>query len=78
MLKTSACAGPAPDRLDELAAFFVANVSGRRTDHARDRVLLHVLRHVEPHQRPLVIEQELGQRARRLGLAHTGGAEEDE
>ena len=28
--------------------------------------------------RPLVVEQELGERARRLGLAHAGGAEEDE
>ena len=31
-----------------------------------------------PHHRALVVEQELGERARRLGLAHAGGAEEDE
>jgi hypothetical protein len=41
-------------------------------------VLLHVLRHVDLDHRVLVAEQELGERARELGLADAGRAEEDE
>ena len=69
---------PPPNRFRQLAPFLVADVSRRRADHARDRVLLHVLRHVEPHERPLVVEQELGQRPRRLSLADARWTEEDE
>ena len=64
--------------LGELAALFVAHVSGRRTDQLGDRVLLHVLRHVEAHQALLAAEQEAGQRARDFGLADAGGAQEQE
>src|SRR6478609_372669 len=49
----------------------------RRADEPRHRVLLHVLRHIDPHHRALVVEQELRERPRRLGLAHAGGAEEN-
>ena len=41
-------------------------------------MLLHVLRHVDLDHRVLVAEQELGERARELGLPHAGRAEEDE
>ena len=69
---------PAPHRLGQLPALVVADVAGRRADEARDGVLLHVLRHVEPHDRALVVEHELGERLRELGLADAGRAEEDE
>src|SRR2546422_6116600 len=59
---------PAPDRFRQLATLFVADVSRRRANQSRDSVPLHVLRHVDPHQRALVIEQELGQRFRGLGF----------
>ena len=62
----------------ELAALLVADVARRRADQARDRVLLHVLAHVDAHHRVLVVEQELGERARGLGLADAGRAQEDE
>ena len=39
---------------------------------------LLVLAHVEPHHRVLVVEHELGERARELRLPHAGRAEEDE
>ena len=68
----------AAHRLGELTALFVADVAGRRADEARHGVLLHVLRHVDAHHRPLVVEQELGERARELGLADAGRAEEQE
>ena len=69
---------PAAHRLGELAALLVAHVAGRRADQPRDGVLLHVLAHVEPHHGLLVVEEELGQRPRQLGLADAGRAEEHE
>ena len=44
----------------------------------RDGVLLLVLGHVDPDHRLLVVEQELGERPRQLGLADAGRAEEHE
>jgi hypothetical protein len=41
-------------------------------------MLFHVFRHVHPDQRGFIVEQELGQGLGQLGLADTGGAEEDE
>ena len=87
--KTSGCAfstssssttqyGPPPHRLGELPALLVADVAGRRADQARDRVLLAVLAHVDADHRPLVVEQELGQRLGQLGLADAGRPEEQE
>ena len=87
--KTSLCAfsissrriteyGPPAHGFGQLAAFLVADVAGRRADQPRDRVPLLVLRHVEPDHRALVVEHELGQRPRQLGLADAGRAEEDE
>ena len=68
----------AADLLGELAALFVADVSGRGTEQPRDGVLLHELGHVELDQRVLVAEQELRQRLGQLGLTDTGRAGEDE
>ena len=65
---------PPADRLGELAALVVADVARRRADQPRDRVLLHVLAHVDADHRPLVVEQELGERARQLRLPDAGGA----
>ena len=70
--------GAAADGLGELASLLVADVARGRADHARHGVLLHVLGHVEPYQRLLVVEQELGQRPCGLGLPHAGGTEENE
>ena len=67
-----------PDCLGELPTLFVPHVSGRRTDESSDRVLLHVLGHVDAHHRLLVVEQELREGARRLRLADAGGSEENE
>ena len=69
---------PAAHRLGELAALFVSDVARRRADQPRDGVLLHVLGHVDAHHRVLVVEQEFGERARRLRLSDAGRSEEDE
>ena len=66
--------GPAPHRFGERAAFFVADIARRRADQPRDRVLLHVFRHVDADQRILVVEQIFGQRLGQLGLADAGRA----
>ena len=68
---------PPAHGLRELPALLEADVARRRADEARHGVLLHVLRHVEPHHRLLVVEQELGQGAGRLRLPHARGPEED-
>ena len=70
--------GPPAYRLGQGAAFLVAHITGRGADQARDRMLLHVLRHVDADERALVVEQEFGQRLRELGLADAGRAEEHE
>ena len=67
-----------PHRLGELAALLEADVARRRADEPGDGVLLHVLGHVDPDHRPLVVEQELGERPRELGLADAGRAQEQE
>ena len=53
---------PAADFFGELATFFVADIARRSADQAADVVLLHVLAHVDLHERVLVAEHELGQR----------------
>ncbi len=64
--------------LCELSTLLVAHVSRGRANEPRYRVPLLVLRHVHPHHRVFVVEQELRKRLRKLGLAHSGGAEEHE
>ena len=70
--------GASPHGLGELATLFVANVSRRRTNQARHRVFLAVLRHVDAHNRTLIIEEQFGKRLREFGFAHASGAEEHE
>src|SRR5438093_9826064 len=77
-IKKNDAVWPPPDRLAELAAFFVTDIAGRRADQARDGVLFHVLAHVDADHRVLVIEQEFRQRTGGLGLADTRRTEEDE
>src|SRR2546422_362345 len=69
---------PPSHGLGELPPFLVADVAGGGADQARDGVLLHVLGHVDADHRPLVVEEELGERPGQLGLAHAGGTEEQE
>ena len=68
----------AADLLGQLAAFLVTDVPGRGAEQPGHGVLLHVLAHVQPDQRILVAEQELGQGLGQLGLADPGRAGEDE
>src|SRR5262245_10185990 len=65
-------------RFGELTTLLVPDVSWRRTDEARDGVLLHVRGRVDAHHRVLVVEQEFGERTCRLGFSDTRRTEEDE
>src|ERR1700730_14226833 len=66
------------DLLGELPAFLVADVSGRRANQLRHRMLFHVLGHVEANQRMIAAEQEIRERLRQLGLAYARRAEKHE
>ena len=68
----------AADLLGELAALFVTDVAGGRAHQAADVVLLHVLGHVELHDRRLVAEHELRQRLGEQRFAHARRPGEDE
>src|SRR5207245_4609910 len=59
LVKENHAVGPAAHRLGELAAFLIANVARRRTDEPGDRVLFHVLRHVDTHHGLLVVELQI-------------------
>ncbi len=54
--------GAAADLFGELAAFLVADVAGRRTDHAGGVVAFHVFAHVQLDERLGVAEQNFRQR----------------
>ena len=64
----------APHRLGQLPALVVADVSRRRPDETRDRMLLHVFRHVEADHVRLVVEQAGRQGARQFGLSDARGS----
>jgi hypothetical protein len=64
--------------LGELPALLVADVTRRRANELRHRVLLHVLGHVEANQGVIAAEEKAGQGAGELGLPDAGGSQEDE
>ena len=64
--------------LGELAALVKAHVPGRGAHQPGDGVLLHVLGHIKANHGFLVPEHGLGQGLAQFGLAHAGGAQEDE
>ena len=68
----------APDSLGQLAALFIAHVSGRRANEARHGEFLHVLRHIDTHQILFVVKQRFGQCLGQFRLADARGAEEQE
>ena len=53
--------GPPPHPLGEVAALLVADIARRSADQAGHRVPLHELRHIDPQQGLLAVEQGGGQ-----------------
>ncbi len=65
------------DSFGQLAALFVTDVAGRRSDKTADGMRFHVFAHVDADHRILVIEKVFGKRARKLGFADACRAEEN-
>ncbi len=61
--------GPATNGFRQRPTLLIADIAGRRADQAGYRVLLHIFRHVDPHKRGLVVEEEPGKRLGQLRLA---------
>src|SRR5687767_1229251 len=78
LVEKNDCIRPATNSFRQLPTFLVADVSRRRPDHACDRVLLHVLGHIESHHRALVVKQKLRECACRFGFTNTGWSKKDE
>ena len=70
--------GSAPHGFGQYATFVIANIPGRRADQTGHGMFLHELRHVDPHHRVLVVEQEFGHGLGQLGLTDTSRPEEQE
>ena len=70
--------GVAAHGLGQHTTFTVAHVAGRRALEARNGVRLLVLAHVDRDELLLATVERLGERERRLGLAHAAGAHEEE
>src|ERR1700682_2760023 len=66
------------DLLGQRPAFFVSDVSRGRTNQPRNRMLLHVFRHIDSDHHPFVIKQKFRQGASQFGLANPGGPQKDE
>src|SRR5581483_10654083 len=69
---------PAPYGFRQIAAFLVTDVSRRRADQARYRMLLHEFRHVEPDHGLLIIEEKLGQRPAEFRFTNARWTEKNE
>jgi hypothetical protein len=69
---------PASNGLGQLAAFFVADVSGRGADQSGNAVTFHEFAHVDTDHRGLVIEHHLGKRFTKFRLTHSGRSQEQE
>ena len=70
--------GIAADPLGEVPPFLVSHVARRRTDETGNGMPFHVLAHVKTQQGLFRSQQELGERARHLRLAHSGRTQEEE
>ena len=68
----------AADLFGQLAGLVIAHIARGRADQAGDRVLFHIFRHVEPHERVRRVEQVERELLDQLGLAHAGRADEQE
>ena len=78
LVKQDRAVGPAPHGFRKLSAFVIANVSRRRANQPRYRMLLHVFGHVDPNHGMLVVKQKFRQRPCQFRFSHAGGPQEDE
>src|SRR6266704_1780062 len=69
---------PPPYTLGKVSAFFIADISRRRSNQTGHRMLLHVFGHIHANHRPFIVEKEFGQRARGFSLSDTCRSQEHE
>ena len=67
-----------PDSFGQLTTFLISYISGRRSDQTRDRILLHVLTHIDTYHIILIVEQCCRQTLGQLRLTDTGRSQEQE
>ena len=68
----------APHGFREVAPFFVADVSRRRTDQTRNGVLFHEFTHINTDHGFIRIKEEFRKRLRQFGLTDARGPQEEE
>ena len=69
--------GAAAHLFGQLACLIVSHIAGGRTDHFRNRMLLHVFGHIQPDQCFRGVEHLLRQHLDQLCFAHAGRAHKD-
>src|SRR3989344_4461927 len=67
-----------PDEFGETTALVVADIAGRRADHFRNGVFLHVFRHVDAYERLVGVEHKFRECLRELRLADSRWSQEEE
>ena len=67
-----------PDSFGQLTTFLISYISGRRSDQTRDRILLHVLTHIDTYHIILIVEQCCRQTLGQFRLTDTGRSQEQE
>ena len=65
----------AANMFGQIAAFFIAHITGRRTYQPRHGMFFHVFGHVDAHHRLFVVKQKFSQRPGQLGFAHSRGSQ---
>ena len=58
-------------KLGKRACLIVAHIARRCADTLGDRVLFHILRHINAYKRLVVVKHKLSERTSKLGIAHT-------
>ncbi len=78
LVKQKNAVGMTAHLLGELSALLVSDVSGRRSDQLRNRMLLHVFRHIDADHRILAAEHGFRQRLGEFGLSDAGWTQKQE
>ncbi len=70
--------GTTANRLGEVPALFIADISWRRTHQPRHGVFLHKLGHVDTHHGIVAVEHKVSQRFAQFGFPYPGWPKEQE
>src|SRR3989338_6672456 len=68
---------PAPDNLRKLSSLVISYISGRRSDDFRNRMALHIFRHIKPYKGLFIVKHYLCKRFCQLRFSPSGWTQED-